>query len=370
MPASCPLADEDKIPSPALLIFPDLARRNISRAIEIAGNPERLRPHVKTHKMSQVIQMHLAQGIDKFKCATLAEVKMVAEAGARDILLAYPMVGPDYQHIPGFVKRWPEKTFSIVVDNLDSANLLAAKAAENGIILMVYIDIDNGMERTGIKPGKAAFQLYAFLDKSPHLKAAGLHIYDGHLHVHDFDKRTQACDEAFVPVLQFSRDLQAAGLSTPELICGGTPTFPVHAKYADRILSPGTYVFWDFGYASSFPDLKFEYAAWLLTRVVSKPGSNKLCLDLGYKALASEMNAPRVVFPALADAKMVGHSEEHLVIESKYADSYTVGDVIYALPYHICPTVALYDRCYIIENEQLTTTWPIAARQRTIDDYV
>lgn len=363
------LSDEDKISSPALLIFPEIAKRNITKAIKIAGNPERLRPHMKTHKMPQIIQMHLAQGIDKFKCATLVETKMVVEAGARDVLLAYPLVGPEYQYLFELVKQWPNKTFSVVVDNLVSAKLLAAKAEENNTYLATYIDIDNGMERTGIKPGKAAFELYDFLNKSPHLKAAGLHIYDGHLHVHDFAKRTQACDAAFAAVLQFSQDLQLAGFFAPELICGGTPTFPVHAKHPDRVLSPGTYVFWDYGYASSFADLKFEYAAWLLTRVISKPGSNKLCLDLGYKALASEMNAPRVVLAGLTDAKMVGHSEEHLVIESQFVDNYNVGDIIYALPWHICPTVALYDRCYVIENEQLTTTWPIVARQRTFEYY-
>ncbi len=369
LPAPPSLADEDKIPSPALLIFPEIAKRNIAKATEIAGNPKRLRPHVKTHKMPQIIQMHLAQGINKFKCATLAEVKMVAEAGARDVLLAYPLVGPEYQYFFEFVKQWPEKTFSVVVDNLASAKLLAAKAEENSTHLATYIDIDNGMERTGIKPGKAAFELYAYLDNSPHLKAAGLHIYDGHLHIHDIEKRTQACDAAFADILQFSQDLQSAGFSSPELICGGTPTFPVHSQYADRILSPGTYVFWDAGYANSFQDLKFEYAAWLLTRVVSKPGSNKLCLDLGYKALASEMNESRVVLAGLDDAKMVGHSEEHLVLESNFVDNYKVGDVIYALPWHICPTVALYDRCYVVENKQLMSTWPIVARQRTFENY-
>ena len=137
-------------------------------------------------------------------------------------------------------------------------------------------------------------------------------------------------------------------------------------KYPDRVLSPGTYALWDYGYGSAFPDLPFSHAAWLLTRVVSKPGKNRLCLDLGHKALASEMSQRRVQFVEIDDYALFCHSEEHLVIETELADRFQVGDVLNGVPRHICPTVALHDQFHVIENNQVAARWPITARNRGI----
>src|SRR5439155_1594597 len=86
-----------EVPSPCLLIYPDRVRENIHRMIPIAGGVERLRPHMKTHKMAEVIRMQMEQGITKFKCATIAEAEMTAAAGADDVLLAYEPVGPHFE---------------------------------------------------------------------------------------------------------------------------------------------------------------------------------------------------------------------------------------------------------------------------------
>ena len=86
--------DTSAIFSPALLFYKDIIRRNISQAIAVAGGVDRLRPHVKTHKTREIVRMELDAGISKHKCATLAEAEMLADCGAPDVLLAYPMVGP------------------------------------------------------------------------------------------------------------------------------------------------------------------------------------------------------------------------------------------------------------------------------------
>jgi len=104
----------------------------------------------------------------------------------------------------------------------------------------------------------------------------------------------------------------------------------------------------------------------LLTRVVSKPGPGRLCLDLGHKAVASEMPHPRVRLLELPQAEFVMHSEEHLVIEDAAADSFPVGTILHALPRHICPTVALHDACWLVENGAATARWPITARHRDL----
>jgi hypothetical protein len=40
--------------------------------------------------------------------------------------------------------------------------------------------------------------------------------------------------------------------------------------------------------------------------------------------------------------------------------------VFYAMPIHICPTVAMYDKAYVVMNNQWNTIWPITSRGREI----
>jgi D-serine deaminase-like pyridoxal phosphate-dependent protein len=104
----------------------------------------------------------------------------------------------------------------------------------------------------------------------------------------------------------------------------------------------------------------------LLTRVISRPGTNRLCLDLGHKSVASEMPHPRAIFPAIPDARAVVHSEEHLVVETAHAADFAVGTAVYALPWHICPTVALHDRVQVVRNGRRVDEWQVTARVRKL----
>jgi hypothetical protein len=159
---------------------------------------------------------------------------------------------------------------------------------------------------------------------TPMLQFRGIHAYDGHIHDESLDVRRERCDAAFEPVHQFRCRLQGEGLIVKELVAGGSPTFAVHAKHADRTLSPGTTVLWDFGYGDKHPaDLPFLPAAVLLARVISKPGRNRLTLDLGHKSVAPENPHPRVRFEELPDAVAVMQSEEHLVLETERAHEFT-----------------------------------------------
>lgn len=359
-------SNADEILSPALLVFPDIVKFNIQEAIKIAGSAERLRPHVKTHKVPQIVKMQLEAGITKFKCSTLAELKMTAEVGAKDILLAYPLMKPAFAEFHKLVKQWPEIKISLITDNKFSLELLENFANENNLRLPVFVDIDNGMHRTGIAPNDEALALYKMLVNSKSLKAAGLHVYDGHLHINNFEERKVKCKQNFSAVLDLRKKLHAHNFLVPELICGGTPTFNIHAEYKDRILSPGTFSLYDAGYKNMMPELPFETAAWLLSRVISKPDKYKLCLDLGHKAIASEMKPPRIVFTEFTNYELFSHSEEHLVITTHEADKFQIGDILYGVPWHICPTVNLHDQFYVIENQQIKAAWPIIARDRNI----
>ena len=360
------LQNAAEVSSPALLLYPERIRENIRRMIRIAGGPARLRPHVKTHKLGEVVRLQVEEGITKYKCATLAEAEMAAEAGAKDILIAYPIVGPSVGRLLNLTKAFPATAFACIADDASVIPVLAKTFSDAGRKMNVLLDLDCGQHRTGRAPGAAAMELYRLLATSPGLRVGGLHVYDGHIHEPDFAKRTELCATAFAPVHAFRRDLVAAGLPVPQVVAGGTPTFPIHAKNDSFECSPGTCVLWDFGYAEKFADMDFLIAALVLTRVVSKPDGNRLCLDLGHKAVAAENPPPRVKFLNLPEANAVSHSEEHLVVEGARAGEFRVGDCLYGVPRHICPTVALYSEATVVRDGRATERWRITARERRL----
>ena len=376
------ISDPEDVPSPALLVYPARIEENLRRIIKMVGDVNRLRPHIKTHKTAELIRMQLAHGISKFKCATIAEAEMAAIAGARDILLAYQPVGPNIERLLTLIIDFPEVRFSCVADNADSLQSISAAARqidfnrriETGLLteaavagqgVEVLIDVDVGQHRTGIDP-HAALKLYQLLAALPALRAGGLHAYDGHISDSDIEQRKAACEAAFAPVEVLRRKLEREGLPMPRVIVGGTPTFPMHARREGVECSPGTCVLWDAGYARKLPDMDFLPAAVLLTRVISKPTSTRICLDLGHKAVASEMPHSRVVFLNLDDSTAVGHSEEHLVLETPHAESLAVGDCLYGIPWHICPTVALHSEMVVVRNAHAEGRWKVAARDRSL----
>ena len=119
---------------------------------------------------------------------------------------------------------------------------------------------------------------------------------------------------------------------------------------------------WDYGYSKIWPESPFLFSGILATRVISKPKENLICFDLGHKAIAPEMKMPRAKIIGLENAKHLSQSEEHFVIESNKSAKINVGDIFYAVPNHICPTVAKYNSAYVINHFKVEEIWKISAR--------
>jgi D-serine deaminase-like pyridoxal phosphate-dependent protein len=222
------------------------------------------------------------------------------------------------------------------------------------------------MNRTGVEPSEKAFQIFKMINDHEFLEPAGLHVYDGHIRHSDPEVRKKHCDSAFELVLQLKTQIENAGIPVKEIVAGGSPTFPIHAKREEVIASPGTTLLWDARYGSSFPDMQFLPAAVLLTRVISKPARNILCLDLGHKAVAPEMDFPRVLLLEMEAFKQIGQSEEHLVLSSPDDRDLPIGTVCYAIPMHVCPTVAKYPKAHTVIDGKITGEWKVAARDHQI----
>jgi D-threonine aldolase len=356
----------DQYDSPALIVYKERVLQNIRLLKSMVYNIDRVRPHVKTNKIAEVCQMMLDEGIHKFKCATIAEAEMLAVIGAPDVLLAYQPVGPKIHRLMELIKKYPRTVFSCLVDNDYSAQQIDTLFSGNGMVMRVFIDLNVGMNRTGIAPVDA-LALYQSCKNKQGVRAVGLHAYDGHINDTDVIARKERIDQAFAPVAALAEAVKSATGESPVVVAGGSPTFPFHAGRKEVECSPGTFVFWDWGYKTILPDEPFDYAALLVCRVVSIIDAETICLDLGHKSVAAENPLPRVHFLNAPQAKPVGQSEEHLVVKVADSSQYKTGDAWYGVPVHICPTVALYDKVLVAAHNNITASWNVVARRRSIN---
>tara|TARA_B100001173_G_scaffold312273_1_gene332563 strand:- start:7678 stop:8787 length:1110 start_codon:yes stop_codon:yes gene_type:complete len=351
-----------QINSPSLLVYPSIIGDNIDNALKlISGENSFLYPHVKTIKSKEPLYMAMQRGIRSFKCSTIVEAELLGMVGAEHALICYQMTEDKMEPLAAMKSYYQATSFATVVDNFDSAKMLFDYF--NGTSVEVYIDVDVGMNRTGLSINKVP-DLVEKINQLKGLTIVGLHSYDGHVHDSDQELRKKDTEEIFQKLLELKDIVQASLSRKLHLVLGGSPSFPFYAKKSDVSCSPGTFFLWDYGYGKAFPELPFKPAALILTRIISKPTSRTLCFDLGYKAVASDPPQPRLFFADIPEYEILSQYEEHLVILVPDASIYKVGEKFLAIPFHICPTVNLYDQLAVIENQKFNGFWEVPARKR------
>jgi D-serine deaminase-like pyridoxal phosphate-dependent protein len=353
--------------TPALVVYPSIVERNIQQLSQLFDNVQQIRPHVKTHKSPEVVYLLLNSGIRKFKCATISEAEMLAKAGAKDVLLAYQPVGPKISRFIQLMISYPDCLFTCLVDDENTAKQISRAAVENNVRVSCFIDLNVGMNRTGVKPGQEAKSLFLYINSLVNMEIVGLHAYDGHLTDSDATIRLSKAETGFAAVSNLAKELNhAIGIPPLRIVAGSTPTVSFYARHAEVECSPGTFIYWDQYYQQLYPELPFENAALVVTRVISKPTPSTACLDLGYKAISSEGDInQRVTLLGLTEAKIVSQSEEHLLI-SPIPEKIGIGEVVYGLPYHIGRTCNLYESSAVVEAGRINGYWLQTARSRQL----
>ncbi len=361
------LENENDIASPALIYYPDIIRANTRKAIFIARSPGRLWPHMKTHKMAEMIDMQMEMGITRFKCATIAELDLVCSRGAAHALLAYPLVGPNIRRFLDTAAKYPNTTCWALGDSMEALRALDEACAARGVTVNWLCDVNLGMDRTGVPMDDVADFCREAAPAFANLRFMGLHCYDGQNHQSEPIERRAAVLDQMSRVLLARMTLSAAGIETPVVIAGGSPSFPFQAEDESVFPSPGTVFVWDWGYASNYPDLPFVPGAALLTRVVSHPAPGLFTLDLGYKAIAADPAGQRGYLLDGNGAYPLFQSEEHWtwrMPEGREAQRPAIGAVMYVIPTHICPTTALHRAAKLAVNGRAEGEWAVAARDR------
>lgn len=363
------VSQSSELITPVLLYYKDYIIQNIEKAVAIAGDPQRLWPHVKTHKTRELISLLIRHGVTRFKCATIAEAEVVASCRPSDIILAYPLVGPNVSRFLALQNAFPEVRFWSIGDDLDQLKRVGTAAEAAGGRVRFLADVNVGQSRTGVAMDK----LVSFYEAAARIKGLepdGFHCYDGHIHQSDFAERTCLADEIYEHVTALRNQVLEQGLSCSNVVMGGTPTFPCYAKKEGVYLSPGTVFLSDYNYSRDYQEMDFMPAGIIMTRVISRPTPSTFTLDLGYKGIAADPAGIRGVIVGMEDiTEPVAQSEEHWVFQAApgHEDAIPpVGTELYVMPSHICPSTALYPFVPVVEHGEITEQWEVAARNRKI----
>ena len=308
-------------------------------------------------------------GIERFKAATVAEAEMLARLEVPHICLSNLLVGPNLQRFVQLVKAYPESQFWTLADDLGIWSELDATLAAAGVQALVLVDVNLGLDRTGVPVGEVG----AFTRAGrayEHASFAGYHCYDGNVRQADPEERLAVVRGSREQLVEALADELAEHAEKLVLIVGGSPSFPSHVELVDKYYSPGTIFINDYGYYSSFPDIACPPAAAVLTRVISRPGPGLFTLDAGSKAVSADkpMEQRGYLVGWGERVRPLRQNEEHWVWEMTDPRDTppAVGDTLYVIPGHICPTSALYRHAEVVKGGRLHASWPITARNRRI----
>ncbi len=349
------------IDTPALLLDHDKLLGNIRRMAEFfATRPAELRPHFKTHKCVEIAKLQLEHGAKGITCAKLGEAEVLAAGGIRDILVANQVVGPI--KIRRLIKLARRRTLSvtIAVDDADNVGQISAAATAANVTVRCLVEVDIGMGRCGVDPGKPALEMARLVQASPGLEFAGLQAYEGHLqNVVPYDQRRQRARADMQLALDTRKLIEDAGIPVGVISGCGTGTHAITGvlKGVDEVQA-GSYATMDGQYRKV--GAPFENALTLLTTVVSRPRVETAVVDAGLKTLSSEFGEPTVV---AGGATYTEFSEEHGTLQLVgAARDLKVGDKIELIPAHGCTTINLHDRLHVMRDGKLAEIWAVAAR--------
>lgn len=355
--------------TPALVMYPDLIAANLERTLELlSGDADRWRVHIKTAKLGHTLRMLITRGIRNFKCATTLELLVACRNGAADVLLAYPAMGANACRARDIANQFPDVRISVLAENAEQ--VWQWRNSRVGI----FVDINPGMNRTGVEQSQRD-KVVALTRQiaGAGLEFRGLHYYDGQYGGLEEGERTQAAHRGYDRLLEMVGELGRSSIHLPEVITSGTPTFLCSLAYGGfrrgnfvHRVSPGTLVYCD---ATSVEQLPNQYgyrpAALVLTRVVSCPHPGIVTCDAGHKTVSADAGVPTCVVIGHPELTPLTPSEEHLPIAIKEeAASPQIGEVLYLLPRHICPTVNNFDYALLVQNGNIEAMESVSARGR------
>jgi D-serine deaminase-like pyridoxal phosphate-dependent protein len=361
------IARADEVLTPVLVIYPEIVVSNIERTLDLlGGDANSIRVHIKTAKLGYTIRLLVDRNIRAFKCATTLELLTACENGAEDVLFAYPAMGANGQRAAQIADQFPDVRISVLAENL--TQLRQWQSTRVGI----FLDINPGMNRTGIEQERTE-KVVSVLRRISELglEFRGLHYYDGQYGGLPWEERMRSAHAGYDRLLELVREITREGFSIPEVVTAGTPTFPCSLAYSGfrrqafiHRVSPGTVIYGDATSLAQLPrDYGYAPAALVVARVVSQPSAVVITCDAGHKAVSADAGVPTCLVIGNRGLTALSPSEEHLPFATAEGSTTPrVGDLLYLLPRHICPTVNNFDRALIVRDGHIEAEESVSAR--------
>lgn len=360
------ISNAEEILTPALVLYPDVIASNIARTLELlGGNADRWRVHIKTAKLDYTVGMLIERGIRQFKCATTLELLMACQNGAADVLVAYPIMGANARRVLEIASEFPRTRISVLAENESQVQQW------HGSRVSVFLDINPGMNRTGIElqPNERVLALVREIQNAG-LEFRGLHYYDGQYGGVEEPERTRLAHEGYARLLELVFGISETGFTVPEVVTAGTPSFPASLSYDPfrkatfiHRVSPGTVVYHDATSLAQLPDAYgYGPAALVLTRVVSRPYEGVITCDAGHKSVSADAGVPTCVVAGHPELTPLSPSEEHLPMKVSAPAGPRIGDLLYLIPRHVCPTVNNFDSALLVKDGRVKSIEKVSAR--------
>ena len=360
------VSPDQVLDTPAMVIDEEILHQNIAEMQALANSHGvNLRPHIKTHKMPQVALQQIAAGAVGITCAKLGEAEVMADAGIKDILIAYPLVGEiKIRRLLALMERARMIT---AFDSREAAQAMSNAMAANDRTLEVYAEVNTGQNHAGAWYGEEAVALALDIARMPGLRLIGVMSHEGHANSAAPDAIKETAITAGKNLVATAEAVRNAGVEISVVSTGSTPA----AAYTPSVpgvteMRPGTYVFRDasgFRYGIYGVD---RCAARVLATVVSRPAPDRCIVDSGAKTLSLDKNPSHP-----GHGYIVGHStstivalrEEHGIVHIAEDDpGFAIGDRVEIIPNHICPAINLQDEVFVMRDGHLIDTWKVAAR--------
>jgi len=355
--------DRSQIETPALLLDYELLEANVRYMAKYLDKKSvKLRPHIKCHKTPEIARIQIDAGADGVMVAKLGEASVMADAGIGDIAIANQVV--QETKIRRLVDINQCARVSVAVDNPAIVDRISAVATERDVDISLIVEVNVGMNRCGVMPGKPALKLAEKVNASRGVIFAGLMGYEGGIaaYAKSFEERERRCHECYKRLVDTKEMIREAGLEVETVSTGATTSFSIAAEYPGITqIEAGTYALMDLHH--KLDGVPFNYALTVLTTVISRPSADRAIIDGGVKTFSETEGFPKA--KDMTGIEVYKLTEEHGYLRMTDPSlDINVGDTIEFIPAYVATTVNLHDKFYVMKGDRVERVWKIAARGR------
>ena len=350
-----------ELETPALCLDLAAYRRNVRRMADyiVRGHHLRWRPHMKGQKAPQLAHEAIAAGAVGVTCATVYETEAMVEAGIGNVLLANQVAGA--RKLKRLAELERNATVIVATDSLEHAILLSDAAVAAQVTIPLLVEVDVGMKRCGVAPGRPVAELAAKIQTLPGVRFLGVMAWEGHVLAYHGDEKQSHISGAIGSLVDSAEECRKAGIPVEIVSASGSGTYlmSAHVEGLTEVQAGG----------GAFSDLNYhrwglsenEFALTVVTRVVSRPTPNRIIVDAGFKTLSVQHGNPTPLgLPPLESMLLTA---EHGILEMKDPNPEPrVGDMVTFVPGYTDSTVCLHDEMCVIVDGRVDAVWPIPGR--------